>query len=97
MIVLDSGSDQPAGLAWFLVGQRSTGRVFLVIRRGARSEVRWFFPHMQWKQCEPASASEAEAAIACVAEREADGTLAWNDVERATEVWRTWRDGGTVT
>ncbi|MBI2214688.1 MAG: hypothetical protein HYU52_13665 [Acidobacteria bacterium] len=97
MIVLDSGSDSPRGLSWFLVGARPTGRVFLVIVRGARTEVRWYFPHMQWQQCEPASAVEAEAAIACINGVKADGTLGWNDVERATAVWRTWRDEGTAT
>jgi hypothetical protein len=71
-------------------------RVFLVIVRRGRTEVRWLFPHAQWQQCEPASAVEAEAAIECVRGRDADGTLGWNDVERATAVWRTFRDGGTV-
>jgi len=97
MVVLESGSDAPGGLSWFLVGAPSTGRVFLVIARGARYEVRWYFPHAQWLQCEPASVVEAEEAIASVRGRDADGTLTWNDVERATALWRTFRDGGAAT
>jgi hypothetical protein len=97
MIVLDSGSDPPGGLAWFLVGARPTGRVFLVIVRGGRYDVRWLFPHAQWQQCEPAAAAEASAAVECVRGRDADGLLGWNDVERSTAVWRAFRDGGTIT
>jgi hypothetical protein len=97
MIVLDSGSDTAAGRSWFLVGARATGRVFIVIVRGARSDVRWLFPHAQWLHCEPAAANEAAEARRCVEGLVADGTLGWNDVERATAIWRTFRDGGTAT
>lgn len=96
MVVLDSGSNSAGSRSWFLVGAPSTGRVYLVIVQGLRIEVRWYFPHAQWRQCEPASMVEAEEASKCVEGIEADGTLEWNDVERATAVWRTFRDGGTV-
>jgi hypothetical protein len=90
MNILASGAD--GGKEWFLVGAADTARVFLVLRTRATSvDVRWFLPNSPWLQCEPASALEADAARAAVTGQRTLGSLAWNDIEAATCIYREFR------
>jgi hypothetical protein len=93
MIVLDSGSDDSR--EWFLVGAAESGRLFLVVRSGARESVRWVMPNARWSQFEPASAVEADAVRRCVEGTRAEGALAWDDVRTTAATWRTFRARST--
>lgn len=96
MLVLGSGSDSSQGREWFLVAAPHTSRVFLVVRTATETTVRWLIPNVAWHQLEPASAVETDEAKACVAGREPDGSLAWNDVEQATAIWRLFKEGNAA-
>ena len=96
MLILGSGSDSSQGREWFLVAAPHTSRVFLVVRTAAETSVRWLIPNVAWHQLEPASGVETDEAKACVAGREPDGSLAWNDVEHATALWRLFKEGNAA-
>ncbi|MGK2857150.1 MAG: hypothetical protein ACSLFQ_08080 [Thermoanaerobaculia bacterium] len=96
MLILGSGSDASQGREWFLAAAPHTSRVFLVVRTASETSVRWVVPNVAWHQLEPASALEAEEATLCVEGREPDGSLAWNDVEHATAIWRLFKEGNAA-